>query len=118
MFGEGGQIGPDLSQYQRDDVLRMLLHIVNPSAEIREGFETYSVLTEDGRVVSGFLADQDKQVIVVRGSDGQNITVAREDIDEMLKQGKSLMPEGLLDKMTDQQVRDLFAFLRSTQPVR
>ena len=117
MFGEGGRIGPDLSQYQRDDVLRMLLHIVNPNAEIREGYETVTVLTDEGRVISGFLFDQDKQVVVVRGSDGQNITIARESIGEMKRNGLSLMPEGLLDKMTNQQVRDLFAFLRSSQPV-
>ena len=118
MFGEGGRIGPDLSQYQRDDVLRMLLHVVNPGAEIREGFESWTVVSADGRAVSGFLADQDKQVVVVRGTDGQNITIARDNIEEMIKQSRSLMPEGLLDKMTDQQVRDLFAFLRSAQPVR
>lgn len=117
MFGEGGRIGPDLTQYQRDDVVRMLLHIVNPSAEIREGYESYTIITVDGRVLSGFLFDQDKQVIVIRGVDGQNITVPREDIDEMLKQSRSLMPERLLDQMTEQQIRDLFAFLRSTQPI-
>src|SRR5262249_28084835 len=39
LFGQGGKVGPDLTAYQRSDVAHMLLHIVNPSAEIREGFE-------------------------------------------------------------------------------
>jgi putative heme-binding domain-containing protein len=117
MFNEGGRIGPDLTQYPRDDVERMLLHVVNPNAEIREGFETYTVLTNEGRVVSGFLYDQDKHVVVIRGADGQNITIARNTIEEMQKQPRSLMPEGLLDKSSDQEIRDLFAFLRSSQPV-
>lgn len=117
LFGEGKRVGPELTQYKRDDSLRMLMHIVNPSAEIREGYETYLVITEDGLVVSGFLFDQDKQIVVIRGADGQNVTIKRENIDEMIKQPKSIMPEGLLDKLSDQDLRDLFGFLRSSQPV-
>ncbi|MDF1746889.1 MAG: hypothetical protein P1V19_24575, partial [Gimesia sp.] len=75
------------------------------------------VITDDGLVVSGFLFDQDKQIVVIRGADGQNVTIKRENIDEMIKQPKSLMPEGLLDKLSDQDLRDLFGFLRSSQPV-
>ncbi|MFH1300002.1 MAG: PVC-type heme-binding CxxCH protein, partial [Planctomycetota bacterium] len=104
LFGEGGAIGPDLTAFKRDDVGRMLVNIVNPSAEIREGFETFLVVTEDGRTVNGFLADQDNNVIVMRSADGQSITIERDNIDEMLPQKKSLMPEGLLDKLSEKEV--------------
>ncbi|HVA45789.1 MAG TPA: PVC-type heme-binding CxxCH protein [Pirellulales bacterium] len=117
LFGQGGQIGPDLTSYKRDDVGNMLVNIVNPSAEVREGFETYQVLTDDGRVVSGFLVDRDNQVVVLRGADGQSVSLVQSEIEEMLPQRKSLMPEGVLAKMTEQDVRDLFAYLRSTQPL-
>lgn len=117
LFGEGGQIGPDLTAFKRDDVGRMLVNIVNPSAEIREGFETFLVVTEDGRTVNGFLADQDNNVIVMRSADGQSITIERDNIDEMLPQKKSLMPEGLFEKLTEKEVRDLFSYLRSSQPL-
>ncbi|WP_417390571.1 PVC-type heme-binding CxxCH protein [Gimesia sp.] len=117
LFGEGKRVGPELTQYKRDDSLRMLMHVVNPSAEIREGYETYLVITVDGLVVSGFLFDQDQQIVVIRGADGQNVTIKRENIDEMIKQPKSLMPEGLLDQLSEQDLRDLFGFLRSSQPV-
>jgi putative membrane-bound dehydrogenase-like protein len=117
LFGDGGRIGPDLTSYQRKDQNRVLLNVINPSAEIREGFESYMVLTLDGRVLSGFLFDQDNQVIVLRGVDGQNVTIARGDIDVMEKQAKSLMPEGLLKDLDDQQIRDLFAFLQASQPL-
>ena len=95
----------------------MLMTIVNPSAEIREGFETQLIITDDGRTVTGFLADRDDQVIVLRGLDGQDITVTQDRIDEMIPQRKSLMPEGLLKDLNEQQVRDLFAYLRTTQPL-
>jgi putative heme-binding domain-containing protein len=95
----------------------MLLSIINPSAEIREGFENYSVETKDGRSLSGFLAEQDNQRIVFRGLDGQNTTMSRADLVELKAAGLSLMPEGILDGFDDQQARDLFAYLRSTQPL-
>ncbi|HUG20596.1 MAG TPA: dehydrogenase, partial [Planctomycetaceae bacterium] len=117
LYGEGGRIGPDLTSFKRDDTLNMLINVVNPSAEIREGFETMSVITDDGRVLTGFLADQDNRVIVLRGVDGQNITIERDAIEDMVRQKKSLMPEGLLDKLDVQQVRDLFAYLRGSQPL-
>lgn len=117
LFGQGGQIGPDLTMFKRDDMENMLLNIVNPSAEIREGYETFLVTIKDGRALSGFLADKDNQVVVLRGVDGENTVVAKNQIVEMKSAGLSLMPEGLLNGFEDQQVRDLFAYLRSTQPL-
>jgi putative heme-binding domain-containing protein len=117
LFGQGGQIGPDLTSFKRDDLPNMLLNIVNPNAEIREGFVNYLLTTKDGRALTGFLADEDKQVVVLRGLDGANQNIARADIQEMKPTGTSLMPEGLLQSLEDQQVRDLFAYLRSAQPL-
>ncbi|MAT16451.1 MAG: dehydrogenase [Planctomyces sp.] len=117
LFGEGGRVGPELTHFKRDDWLNMLINIVNPSADIREGFETFTVITEDGRIVTGFMFDQDNQVIVLRGADGQKITLERDAIDEMLGSKKSIMPEGLLNDYSEQDIRDLFSYLRSSQPI-
>lgn len=117
LFGHGGEVGPELTVYDRADLEGMLLAIVHPSAEIREGYENYSVETRDGRSLSGFLAEQDNRRIVLRGLDNRNIVLSREDIAELQPAGLSLMPEGLLDALDDQQTRDLFAYLRSTQPL-
>lgn len=117
LFSEGGNVGPDLTSFKRDDIRGILLNVVNPSAEIREGFENFTVFTDDGRIVSGFLADQDNQVVVLRGVDGQNVVVARGEIDEMVANPKSVMPEGILDKLDAEQIKHLFAYLRSTQPL-
>jgi len=117
LFEDGGRIGPDLTAYKRDDLKRMLLNVVNPSAEIREGFENYLVRTEDGKALTGFVTDQDSQVVVLKGIDGQSVVVPRTEIEEMRVQPTSLMPEELLKPFSDQQVRDLFAYLRATQPL-
>lgn len=117
LFGEGGEIGPDLTSFKRDNTDRMLANIVNPSLEIREGFESHVIVTEDGRVVSGLLVDKDNQVAILRGVNGQNVIVPLDDIDEMIVSKTSLMPEGTLKGLTEQQLRDLFAYFRSSQPV-
>ena len=117
LFGQGAPIGPDLTPYKRDDLDTMLLNIVNPSAEIREGYETYLVTTKDGRTLSGFLADKDNRVVVLRGLDGVNQVLPQDQIREMKSTGVSLMPQGLLTSLTEQQIRDLFAYLQSAQPL-
>lgn len=117
LHAQGGKIGPDLTTYKRDDIRQMLIHIVNPSAEIREGFETQVAVLNDGRVVTGFLVEQDPQSITLRSPDGQTVSVERSEIDELIKSRKSLMPEGQLKDLTDEQLRNLFAYLRSSQPL-
>jgi putative heme-binding domain-containing protein len=54
---------------------------------------------------------------VLRGADGQNIVLNVEDIEELERQPKSIMPENLLKELSEQQVRDLFAYLKSSQPL-
>ncbi len=99
LFGQGGKVGPDLTTFKRDDISNMLVHIVNPSAEIREGFETYQVETKDGRLLTGLLVDKDNRVVVLRGADAQIVTVRQEQIEEMTPNKKSLMPEALLEEL-------------------
>lgn len=117
LFFKGGNIGPDLTPYQRDNLSTLLLSIVNPNAEIREGFQYYTVETRDGRTLSGFFVDRDNQVTVLRGMDGENITLRASEILELQPMGRSLMPEGLLDGLSDQELRDFFAYLRISQPI-
>ena len=117
LFFKGGNVGPDLTGYQRDNLNTMLLSIIDPSAEIREGFQYYTVETKDGRTLSGFFVERDTQVAVLRGLDGENVTLRSSEILEAKPMGRSLMPDGLLDGMSDQELRDLFAYLRLSQPI-
>ncbi len=117
LFGEGGQIGPDLTTYKRDDIETMLMNIVNPSGEIREGYENMLVETKDGRSLNGFLAEKSDQGIVLRELTGEQTLIPKAELISMKAAGRSLMPEGLLDAFNEQELRDLFAYLRSTQPL-
>ena len=117
MFAEGGNVGPDLTPYQRNDLQGLLMNIVMPNAEIREGYEQVRITTTDQRTVNGFLADQNNRVIVVRTPDSQTSTVVRNEIESLESIPSSLMPEGLLSDLTDVELRDLFAYLRIGQPL-
>ena len=117
LFQKGGHIGPDLTAYQREDLGTLLPSIVDPSAEIREGFATQIAATTDGRTLSGFLVDQDATAIVLRGLDGQNISIPRRDLRDLRAAPASLMPDGILAGLSDQELRDFFAYLRIPQPI-
>lgn len=117
LFHQGGRIGPDLTSYQREDLNTLLPSLLAPSAEIREGFENYLVKTTDTRVLGGFLTDEDAHGITLRSFDGAEHTLSRAEITEIQPAGRSLMPDGLLDGLSDQELRDFFAYLRIPQPI-
>jgi putative membrane-bound dehydrogenase-like protein len=117
LFFKGGNIGPNLTSYQRDDLSTMLISIIDPSAEIREGYQNYLLKTRDGRTLSGFLSDHDADIVTIRGLDGQDTRISRSDIAELKAMPTSIMPEGLLEGLSDQQLRDFFAYLRIPQPI-
>jgi putative heme-binding domain-containing protein len=117
LFHKGGQIGPNLTAYQRDDLGTLLASVVDPSAEIREGYANQLVTTKDGRTLSGFLTSQDTAVIVLRGLDGQDVSIPRSEVRDLKAAPASIMPEGLLTGLSDQELRDFFAYLRIPQPI-
>ena len=71
----------------------------------------------DGQTITGFLSDQDENVIVLRPIGGQKIVLDRERIQSMENAGVSLMPQGLLAGLENKEIIDFFAYLRSTQPL-
>lgn len=117
LHGRGGEIGPDLTSYKRDDSASLALSIVNPNAEIREGYESFVLTTKAGATHAGFLARQDSERVVLRDMAGMTLPVERAAIESLTSMGRSLMPEGLTEGLTDEEIRDLFAYLRITQPL-
>ena len=118
LFHKGGRIGPNLTHYQRDDLDTLLPGILDPSREIREGFEQIHVQTRDGRLLSGFLADRTDKLLILRGIDGGDTVVEQSQVESAKVSPRSLMPEGLLAGLNEQQLRDFFAYLRIAQPIR
>ncbi|MCZ6674421.1 MAG: ThuA domain-containing protein [Verrucomicrobia bacterium] len=117
LHNEGGDIGPELTGYQRHDRESLLLAITNPSAEIREGFENTIVRTKDGQTLAGFIADKDEHVLVLRPVGGQPVVIEQSNIQSMEDAGMSLMPSGLMTGLDEKSIIDLFAYLQSPQPL-
>jgi putative heme-binding domain-containing protein len=88
-------------------------NIVEPSGVIRPEFQTYIALTTDGLVVSGMMHDSSPDTITLVDAENKLTTVLRDDLEEISLSPTSLMPEKLLDDLTDEQLLDLLAFLQS-----
>jgi len=115
-FGKTGHdIGPNLSDYGRQKLSPALLmaQIIDPNREVSTNFVNYSVLLNDGRIVTGIIASQTPNSITLRRDQNMPVTVLRKDIDEVKSTGKSLMPEGLEKKISLQEMADLLEFLSS-----
>ncbi|MFM9960431.1 MAG: PVC-type heme-binding CxxCH protein [Planctomycetaceae bacterium] len=133
IYGEGPDIGPDITSNGRNDFNQLLSNVFDPSLVIGAGYRVCTVVNKAGRVQSGLLVEDSPQRVVLkpasvvgyasRGADSpttqQPVTVAvgkleiipREDIDEFKINELSLMPEGLEKQLTPQEITDLFAFL-------
>ena len=111
LFDEGANIGPDLTGYDRDNINYLTLNIVDPNADIREGYVNYLIEKKDGQIVVGIISDQSAGTVTVRPIGGEEITLSTDQIKEMTAQTTSIMPERLLESLSDQQIRDLFAYI-------
>src|SRR5262249_10932345 len=110
LFGSGGDLGMDLTNSNRNDITYLLTQIVDPSVFIRKEYMSYEVRTRSGRVLSGLMPEQDAATVTLIDGEYRKTRIPRTDIARLEETEVSIMPEGLLDKLTPQQRRDLFAY--------
>ena len=111
LFGEGSDIAPDLTPYERGNLDFWIPAIVDPSLELREGYLQYVANMKDGRILIGMMRDQTPQTVTLRDLAGQETLLSRADIEKLEASPVSLMPPALLTGMSDEELRDLFAYL-------
>ena len=112
--GVGGAVGPDLTRlWDTHTTEKILEAIVRPSQEIKEGYQTYKVVTVDGRVFTGLRVSDTADAVVIRESTGKDVRVAKADVDELSAQAVSLMPDNAVSELSYAQFIDLLAFLKS-----
>ena len=109
--GEGGNIGPDLTGYDRTSLDFWVLNIVYPSLEIREGFGSYDLRLKDGSVANGILERREGGEIVLRDLAGNRTKIKEDKVASLIASPTSVMPEGLLAGMSEQDLRDFFSYL-------
>lgn len=113
LFDEGNKIGPDLTATDRKNLNVLVPNVVDPSAVIRPEFVAYTLATSDGRVLSGLLAESTADSVTLLDAKNVRTTINRADIDQLEPSVVSLMPERILDPLTEDEIRDLFAYLQS-----
>ena len=86
--------------------------ILDPNAEIREGFATYTAKLKNGQTLIGMLTQQDAGNVVLKDMAGNKHTARTAEIEKLEALPQSLMPEGLLSGLDDAALRDLFAYLK------
>jgi putative membrane-bound dehydrogenase-like protein len=116
LFDSGGDVGPDLTGSDRANPDYILENVLDPSAAVSRDYSLTNVVTADGRLISGIIREQTDASLVLQTAN-ERVVVSREDIETMKTSSTSMMPEGLLEPLSAQELRDLFAYLSSTQQV-
>lgn len=111
LFGQGGTIGPELTGYERKNLDYLLLHIVDPSADVREGYVNYSLTTTNGQHLSGTLIENTGKIVRLRNLSGTLSEFSSDQIQHLQAMPVSLMPERLLDPLSDRELQHLFEYL-------
>jgi len=116
LYGQGKQIGPDLTGSDRGNLNYLLENIVDPSASVGVEFRTSAILLSSGQAISGVVVGKTDHALTVQ-TPTDKVTIDLDDVEEMVEQPLSLMPDGLLTPLTDEQIGDLFAYLQSKSQV-
>lgn len=116
LFGEGGRIGPDITGSDRANLDYVLENSVDPSAVIGGDYRLTDITTKRGRSIPGIIVEETERAVTVQTAT-ERIVVAKADIEDRTVSNVSMMPEGQLEKLSAEELRDLVAYLASKQQV-
>ncbi|SFI49237.1 PVC-type heme-binding CxxCH protein [Planctomicrobium piriforme] len=116
LFGAGRRLGPDLTGSNRKNIDYLLENMIDPSASVGADFRSVVLTLEDGRVLNGVVSEQNERTLTLQSAQ-DSVTLDRKSIEEMRPTTVSLMPDGLLQNLTPDQVRDLIGYLMSSEQV-
>jgi putative heme-binding domain-containing protein len=110
LFGTGGSVGPDITGANRGDLEYLLQNMVDPNAVLPNEYRASTVETRDGRSLTGLVTQQDQNSVTLATAT-ETLVLARQDVRSVALSELSMMPEGLLAPLADQEVRDLLYYL-------
>lgn len=115
MNNEGGEIGPDLTGSNRTNTVFLLSNILDPSADLQDAYKLVVITTQDGRTYSGNIVHETDRSLTLRVIGQEPVVINHSQILSKTVSEKSMMPEGLLDNLTDEEVIDLFAYMKKLE---
>jgi putative membrane-bound dehydrogenase-like protein len=116
IYGQGQEVGPDITSNGRNDFDQLVSNVFDPSLVIGPGYQATTIATADGRVLTGLLAEDGKDRIVLKIQGGKLETIPRDQVDQVKTAEVSLMPEEIEKQLSPQEIADLFAFLCLDKP--
>ena len=113
--GQGNQVSPDLTSVASRAKESLLVDLLDPSRQISTDYLSYTLTTTAGESVSGLIASESAAAVTLRAAGTLDTTVPRAQIAELRADGKSLMPDGLEQGLTVQDVADLLEFVKQPE---
>jgi putative heme-binding domain-containing protein len=116
LFGEGGKVGPDITGSNRANLDYILSNVIDPSAVLAKDYRMSTIVLDDGRVVNGLIQKETDSALTVR-TINDTVVVAKDEIELQKLSELSMMPDNQLQQMSNEEVRDLIAYLGSPAQV-
>ncbi len=114
LYGQGKTAGPDLTGSNRRNLEYLLENIIDPNASVAVDFRMSIASLASGRIVTGLVVEKTDKTLTFL-TQNERIVVERDEIEDLKSTTSSLMPEGLFQNLTDDQLCDLAAYLMSTE---
>jgi putative heme-binding domain-containing protein len=118
IYGEGPDVGPDITVNGRSDFEQLLSNVFDPSLVIGSGYQATTVATKKEQIITGIVVEDNDQRVVLKVQGGKLESIPRSEIEQMIVSKVSRMPEGLEKQLQPQEIADLFAFLTLDKPPR
>jgi putative membrane-bound dehydrogenase-like protein len=114
-FGKeaGGLIGPDIAVVKDRSAPYLVTHILDPNRAVEDRYMMYAATLLDGRSLAGMLVSEAGNSITLRGLDGAEHVILRNEVRLLVSSGRSLMPEGLEAALPPAAMADLITYLAS-----
>lgn len=109
----GVNVAPDISDSRTKQPVQILTDVLQPNRAIDNNYVSYSVVTTDGKLLTGIIASDTASSITLKQPEGKSATLLRTEIEELRSNGISLMPEGLEKDIPPQDMADLVAFIKN-----
>ncbi len=110
LFDSGGHVGPDITGANRGDLDYLLQNILFPNAVIPNEYRATTVETKDDRVITGIVKEQTATALSIQTAN-ELVTIPRAEVKSTSTSDLSLMPEGLISQLKEQEIRDLLYYL-------
>ena len=116
LYDDGGDIGPALTGSQRSNLDYVLENVLDPSAVVAREYQMVKIDTQGGRTINGIVKQETEKALTIQ-TPNEVIVLPKDEIGSRMQSQLSIMPEAMFDKLTQEEIRDLIAYLASKSQV-